>query len=578
LIIIIISIRPLYSQSDFNSLKADIINAESERSRLEALITLGVNYGRNQIDSITYYADSLASSDFTDKEFALLGKAFVNAVATYHKGDLKGAIPQLELVAGRFDQMGSTKLHLRALNYLGISYQRTREFQQAIEVFDKIIELCGDNPEFISAKVGAYGNQSTAYRSLGSYAEAINNLEQLLSITENPRFDQSMTYLSMGQMLNRLQLYNRAQDAFSNFDLENFPSDSPKIALFRAIAESFKGLDKLDSAYANYNKAYALAQKTGNWRQELNPQIEMVDILILTKELDSAYSMINSAQTFSNTRRFTPPAIADLLKTKLEVELALNNLEAAQETAIQFEDHMNRFNIASMGKAGYGLVAQMHEKLGNTQEALKYEKISNEIVYLVKEANSLLDQRNKLAMLDKDKAIKDETAQTSFYKRIGLNAILIAAALLTILVYLFLNYRKTKKEKNTQQFELDRLKEESIENNSSNLDKEYITLKSKALLKLDDIQYIASDGPYLEVYLNNKSKPEVDRNTLKNILKELPQNSFLQIHRSYIVNISKVKSLYSNKLILNDETELSVSRSFKDHVESILHKTDQSIS
>jgi len=371
-----------------------------------------------------------------------------------------------------------------------------------------------------------------------------------------------------------LQLYSRAQDAFSNFDLEHFPSDSPKISLFRAIAESFKGLDKLDSAYSNYNKAYALAHKTGNWRQELNPQIDMVNILILTKELDSASSMINSALNFSKTRRFTPPPIADLLRTKLEVEIALNNLEAAQETAILFEDHMNRFNIASMGKAGYGLVAQMHEKLGNTQEALKYEKISNEIVYLVREVNSLQEQRAKLAILDKDKALKDETAQTSFYKKIGFNAILIAVALLTISVYLFLNYRKTKAEKNTQQFELDRLKEESIENNSSNLDKEYITLKSKALLRLDDIQYIASDGPYLEVYLNNKSKPEVDRNTLKNILDVLPQNSFLQIHRSYIVNISKVKSLYSNKLILNDETELSVSRSFKETVESILHKTD----
>ena len=82
--------------------------------------------------------------------------------------------------------------------------------------------------------------------------------------------------------------------------------------------------------------------------------------------------------------------------------------------------------------------------------------------------------------------------------------------------------------------------------------------------------YIQSDGPYVEFFLIEKDRPEVDRNTLKNLLSELPSNSFIQVHRSYIVNVNFIKSIYSNKLILKNDVELNISRSYKDKVESAL--------
>jgi DNA-binding LytR/AlgR family response regulator len=94
-----------------------------------------------------------------------------------------------------------------------------------------------------------------------------------------------------------------------------------------------------------------------------------------------------------------------------------------------------------------------------------------------------------------------------------------------------------------------------------------ILLKSKAILKIEDIKYITSDGPYLEFFMTTKTSPEIDRQTLKWALEILPSDSFIQIHRSYIVNLKQVKVLKASELILFDNTILKVSRSFKKNIE-----------
>lgn len=95
-----------------------------------------------------------------------------------------------------------------------------------------------------------------------------------------------------------------------------------------------------------------------------------------------------------------------------------------------------------------------------------------------------------------------------------------------------------------------------------------ILLKSKAILKTEDIQYITSDGPYLEFFMTTKTSPEIDRQTLKWALSNLPSDSFIQIHRSYIVNVKQVKVLKASELILFDNTTLKVSRSFKNNLQA----------
>ncbi|MCF8272710.1 MAG: LytTR family transcriptional regulator DNA-binding domain-containing protein [Flavobacteriaceae bacterium] len=103
-----------------------------------------------------------------------------------------------------------------------------------------------------------------------------------------------------------------------------------------------------------------------------------------------------------------------------------------------------------------------------------------------------------------------------------------------------------------------------------------IVLKSKAKLHTSNIQYIKSDGPYLEFYLHNKPRPEIDRNTIKWALSILPASTFIQIHRSTIVNSEYVKIVKANSLLLKDGKSLNISRNHKEAVKDVFEtlKTD----
>jgi hypothetical protein len=91
-----------------------------------------------------------------------------------------------------------------------------------------------------------------------------------------------------------------------------------------------------------------------------------------------------------------------------------------------------------------------------------------------------------------------------------------------------------------------------------------ITLKSKAVIPVNNILYVASDGHYLDIYLTTKTTPETDRNNLKDLHASLPQHLFVQIHRKYLVNTSHVKHYNSKSITLKNGTRLSLSRTYKD--------------
>ncbi|MEO9485194.1 MAG: 7TM diverse intracellular signaling domain-containing protein [Ekhidna sp.] len=113
----------------------------------------------------------------------------------------------------------------------------------------------------------------------------------------------------------------------------------------------------------------------------------------------------------------------------------------------------------------------------------------------------------------------------------------------------------------------DKLQHESKEEEES----PYVVLKSKAVVDAHRIRYIQSDDHYLEFYLNDKERPEVDRNKLSAVLEILPAQ-FVQIHRSTIVNLEYVRTIYGNYLLLNNGEELKLSRTYKSKLEERLAK------
>lgn len=77
----------------------------------------------------------------------------------------------------------------------------------------------------------------------------------------------------------------------------------------------------------------------------------------------------------------------------------------------------------------------------------------------------------------------------------------------------------------------------------------------------NSILFVKSDGVYVELHAQKGML--VQRKLLKEIEEELP-DTFVRVHRSYLVNRLYVQSKTSSHVIVNGE-QIPISRSFRDH-------------
>ena len=82
----------------------------------------------------------------------------------------------------------------------------------------------------------------------------------------------------------------------------------------------------------------------------------------------------------------------------------------------------------------------------------------------------------------------------------------------------------------------------------------------KKKLHFNKIMYIKSDNNYLEIHTS--SKMYVERQKLTNLVYILPSDSFVRVHRSYVVNKKFVEGLGNNCLHING-SEIPISRQYK---------------
>ncbi len=78
------------------------------------------------------------------------------------------------------------------------------------------------------------------------------------------------------------------------------------------------------------------------------------------------------------------------------------------------------------------------------------------------------------------------------------------------------------------------------------------------------ILYVNSMQNYIEIHLRNHKRIIV-HHTLKSILKQLPLDDFLQIHKSYIVNVNYITHIDGSTLYL-DEISLPIARNRKEAI------------
>lgn len=81
-------------------------------------------------------------------------------------------------------------------------------------------------------------------------------------------------------------------------------------------------------------------------------------------------------------------------------------------------------------------------------------------------------------------------------------------------------------------------------------------------VRLADILYIKGYGEYLRIYTIDSSAPLLTLSSF-GAIKERLSDAFVQIHRSYIVNMDRVKSVAKGHVIIDADTELPIGDSFR---------------
>lgn len=83
-------------------------------------------------------------------------------------------------------------------------------------------------------------------------------------------------------------------------------------------------------------------------------------------------------------------------------------------------------------------------------------------------------------------------------------------------------------------------------------------------IKVDqsDITYIKGFGEYLQVFLRTQPAPLVTLSSFASIKEHLGP-SFLQVHRSYIVNMANVRQIERSHIAIDSQTSIPVSDSYR---------------
>lgn len=88
-------------------------------------------------------------------------------------------------------------------------------------------------------------------------------------------------------------------------------------------------------------------------------------------------------------------------------------------------------------------------------------------------------------------------------------------------------------------------------------------------VSLADIRYIKGYGEYLQIYLEGEKNPVVTLSSFAAIKGKLP-DSFLQVHRSYIVNMNRVDRIERGRIVFDPDCYIPVGDSYKAKFQSYL--------
>lgn len=96
-------------------------------------------------------------------------------------------------------------------------------------------------------------------------------------------------------------------------------------------------------------------------------------------------------------------------------------------------------------------------------------------------------------------------------------------------------------------------------------DHEFLLIKSEhkiVRINLSEIKYIEGMREYVRIHLINQ-KPVMTLVSMKKMEESLPGNSFMRVHRSYIVNLKRITTIERMRIIFDENTYIPIGEQYK---------------
>lgn len=213
----------------------------------------------------------------------------------------------------------------------------------------------------------------------------------------------------------------------------------------------------------------------------------------------------------------------------------------------------NLLTEAYKGIGDYKKALYHNERLSNLQDSLTALDENERIAEITVKYDTNGKEEQILALQKENQAAK---AQLHKERNRWVLWVILATLLLLSTIWMARRWKRSQRTVVKVQHEKDVIQKK--------VEAEHLLLKNKKKVYLEELQFIKSDGNYVEFHLIERKT--LDRNKLKTILSQLPPN-FVRVHRSYIVNKNEIESFSSSTVFLRSGKEIPLSRTFKSNLE-----------
>lgn len=595
--------RPLLGQ-DIEALKKDFITTDKDTTYLNIGYEIATLYENSDLDSALYFADLIlekANNPREEIKFFLSKKHYLFYLL---KANLLNQYQRYKQAAIYYDKAKEVaKTHNDRYAELNIISGKASMLvaihdEEALPALEELLSKIDTTQKVEDHRlfVVANFNKAKCLSQSGDYAQAVNILLELLDYP-NEQIRTRYYYAILNSLainLKRSRNYSAAKRYYlMGLENENIPTHYNGMFLYN-LASMYYDMIELDSSYVYAMRILDLDKLSTHYSFKANKLIS--DICFEKNNIDCARSYLREAfadlQGIENVNLHSDYYFS-LLRLKSYDRDSAGVFAALHTLDSLFETHPNSFEppeIVLLKEKGIisGLEANGEEGLVSLFEAyitvrdtLEKKRVDEQIQEALAEYEA---EKKDLEI----KVLEHENAEKEASLRYFISLSVIALILVGILFYAYwlvrsknqlmqeneelltdmvVDMRKANEGLRRTIEELNAPKELSFREKVQLLSAQIYNLRNR---NKDSFQF--ADISWLEAQGNKTIFHTVDQKeytvwgTLKELIKDLPQDIFLQVHKSFVINMDHIQKMPPRMVVLENNDEVTIGPKFKNDV------------